>query len=241
MRYPGGKGRMYQRLISMMPPHRVYIETHLGGGAILRAKEPAECSIGVEIDPAVVAERRNDPEIQAEIVEKDAIVFLEGYGFLGDELVYCDPPYLPGARRRPKVYRFDYTERDHVELLAVLKRLPCAVMLSGYRSSLYDDALSGWQRVEFDVVTHAGVATEVVWMNYDKPLILHDYSHLGRGFREREAIKRRRGRLLSRIQSLSARERGALYAELASVEPDLFQAALSAGASPEDGHAGGSR
>ena len=31
MNYPGGKGGVYQRLINLMPPHEVYIETHLGG------------------------------------------------------------------------------------------------------------------------------------------------------------------------------------------------------------------
>ncbi|MCA6104920.1 hypothetical protein [Bradyrhizobium australafricanum] len=61
MRYLGGKGRIYQRLISMMPPHRVYIETHLGGCAIRRAKQPAQRSIGVEIGRSVVAKRRLDP------------------------------------------------------------------------------------------------------------------------------------------------------------------------------------
>jgi site-specific DNA-adenine methylase len=54
MRYPGGKGRCYQHLISLMPPHRTYIETHLGGGAVLRHKRPAETNIGLEKDEAVV-------------------------------------------------------------------------------------------------------------------------------------------------------------------------------------------
>ncbi|MFT3940222.1 hypothetical protein [Rhodopseudomonas sp.] len=66
----------------------------MGSGAVTRAKQPAEHSIGVEIDPAVVAERRRDPELRAEIIQADAVAFLAGYEFAGDELVYCDPPYL---------------------------------------------------------------------------------------------------------------------------------------------------
>src|SRR5687767_12605543 len=54
VRYPGGKFRCYQKLINLMPPHRVYIETHLGGGAVLRHKAPAELSIGIDSDPAVI-------------------------------------------------------------------------------------------------------------------------------------------------------------------------------------------
>ena len=55
MRYPGGKGisGVYQRLINEIPPHRVYIEPYLGGGALMRYKLPAEINIGLDVDPAV--------------------------------------------------------------------------------------------------------------------------------------------------------------------------------------------
>lgn len=33
-------------------------------------------------------------------------------------------------------YRYDYEQQDHVELIGILKSLPCAVMLSGYPSIL---------------------------------------------------------------------------------------------------------
>jgi hypothetical protein len=32
---------LYQNSIAMMPPHDTYIETHLGGGAVMRKKPPA--------------------------------------------------------------------------------------------------------------------------------------------------------------------------------------------------------
>ena len=51
MNYPGGKGGVYQKLINLMPPHEVYIETYLGGGAVIRNKKPAKRNIGIEIDP----------------------------------------------------------------------------------------------------------------------------------------------------------------------------------------------
>jgi len=40
-------------------------------------------------------------------------------------------------------------EHQHGELLEVLRRLPCAVMLSGYRSALYDDLLGDWRTIEY--------------------------------------------------------------------------------------------
>ena len=43
MSYPGGKAApgTFQKIINLMPPHEVYIEPFLGGGAILRKKLPA--------------------------------------------------------------------------------------------------------------------------------------------------------------------------------------------------------
>lgn len=51
MGYPGGKGRLWQDIVALMPPHDTYIETHLGGGAVIRNKRPARVNIGVDIDP----------------------------------------------------------------------------------------------------------------------------------------------------------------------------------------------
>ena len=54
--YPGGKNGAgtYQRLINLMPPHEVYIETHLGSGALLRRKRPAKKNVGIDLDPLVI-------------------------------------------------------------------------------------------------------------------------------------------------------------------------------------------
>ena len=50
MTYPGGKNGpgVYQTLINQIPPHDTYIETHLGGGAVLRHKRPAALNIGID-------------------------------------------------------------------------------------------------------------------------------------------------------------------------------------------------
>jgi DNA adenine methylase len=64
------------------------------------------------------------------------------------------------------------TEADHAELLDVLLRVEGKVMLSGYRSELYDRALRGWNRHTFDVPNHAAggrkkrTMTECLWCNF---------------------------------------------------------------------------
>ena len=207
MRYPGGKGKCYQHIINVLPPHTTYIETHLGGGAVLRHKKPADTSIGIDRDSAVIRRWRLLFPSLARYVESDAVDFLMSQRLAGDEVVYCDPPYLPGTRRRDRVYRHDYVESDHVRLLGAVRKLPCRVVVSGYPSKLYDEWLSGWSTQIFTAKSHDGIRKEKLWFNFAAPASLHDPRYLGRGFRERQTIKRRLERLQRRITTLSPQER----------------------------------
>ncbi|GLO06580.1 MULTISPECIES: DNA adenine methylase [Pseudomonas] len=210
MKYPGGKGKCYQRLINLMPPHQTYIESHLGGGAVMRNKKAAQRNIGLEIDPVVIEQWRAEQLGLCELHQVDAVTFLESFPFTGNELVYVDPPYVPETRRRAKVYRCDYTYADHQRLLDCLVSLPCKVMLSGYDNELYNSVLCGWRKVQFSAKTHTGVRKEVVWMNFDTPDRLHDCRYRGETFRERQNIQRRQARLRSRIDDMDAMERSEL-------------------------------
>lgn len=210
MRYPGGKGRSYPQLINLMPKHTTYVETHLGGGAVMRRKRPAERQVGIEIDPMVVARWRSKGKLAFDLIEADALTWLQSNPLDEGALVYADPPYLPSTRKQEKVYRFDYIERDHQLLLEVLKQQRCMVMISGYRSRLYDDTLKGWNCHSFFAKAHDGLREEMVWFNFDPPNELHDPEHMGRNFRERETISRRRTRLQHRIGSISLPEQHAL-------------------------------
>lgn len=206
MRYPGGKGKCYQRLINLMPPHQTYIETHLGGGAVMRNKKAAQKNIGVDADAKVIQRWQTEFPGLCDLHHIDAVTFLEGYSFEGQELIYVDPPYVPETRRRTKVYRCDYSQEDHIRLLRCLALLPCKVMLSGYDSDLYNQVLFGWRKVSFQAKTHVGMREETVWMNYEEPSRLHDTRYRGDTFRERQAIQRRQARLRARIQSLAPAE-----------------------------------
>ncbi len=209
MRYPGGKGKTYQHVVNLMPPHSVYIETHLGGGAVMRHKRAAARSIGIDLDERVIDEWKAAPGYSVELVHGKAEDFLRSYSFTGAELVYCDPPYHPATRRRERVYRYDYSERDHAELLKILIALPCKIVLSGYAHSLYDAMLMGWNCRQFEAMTHNGVREESLWFNFEPPMQLHDTRYLGADFRERQSTKRRLQRLQSKVVSMDPIERGA--------------------------------
>ncbi len=215
MHYPGGKGQQYQTIINLMPPHKVYIETHLGGGSIMRKKRPAKRNIGIEIDPETVQKWSTITSIEYELIYGDAIEYLSSYEFTGEELVYCDPPYLRHTRKKYyPLFKYEYREEDHIKLLEVIKRLPCMVMISGYESSLYMERLKGWNTYVFHATTHHGMATEWIWMNYPRPVQLHDYRYLGDTFRERERIKRKAQRWAAGLNKLPVLERQAILSAI---------------------------
>ena len=210
MRYPGGKGKCFQHLINLMPAHNTYIESHLGGGAVLRNKAPAERSIGIDKDPLVISEWNKRYFELCELIQADATEYLRNYEFKGNELIYSDPPYVPSTRRRLRVYKHDYTIVDHEHLLKTLKSLPCMVILSGYDNDIYNDTLTGWRKEVFMAKTHTDIRQECVWLNFDPPKKLHDATHLGSNFRERQTIKRRQERLHERIRNMDPLERSEL-------------------------------
>ncbi len=45
-----------QAIIATMPRHDTHIESHLGGGAIMKRKPPALKNIGIDLDPRAPAD-----------------------------------------------------------------------------------------------------------------------------------------------------------------------------------------
>lgn len=204
-----------QPIIALMPPHDTYIETHLGGGAIMKRKPPALHNIGIDLDARALARFRCDYPVEK--IHGCAHRFLAEYPFTGRELVYSDPPYLRHTRTSGRRYRFDYEAQDHLELLALLKRLPCPVILSGYPSPLYEEWLGDWQTVELQVMNQAGVRTEKLWFNFI-PQRLFWAGYAGKNFTDRQRIKRKAESWARRYQAMPRAERLAVLAGLMAVE-----------------------
>jgi hypothetical protein len=172
-------------------------------------------NIGVERNARVLERFRC--EYPVERIHGCAHRFLADTAFTGRELVYSDPPYLHTTRTCARRYRYDYSEQDHRDLLILLKRLPCAVMLSGYPSTLYDEQLSDWQTLELQVMNHAGVRTEKLWLNFT-PDRVHWARCAGKNFTDRQRIKRKAESWARRYQAMPPAERLAVLAGLMAVE-----------------------
>lgn len=87
-------------------------------------------------------------------------------------LLYCDPPYvlssISKSRNGRKIYDDVMTDEEHEEMLEVLAGHPGYVMLSGYASQVYDDALAGrgWGQRSITAATQKGdQREEVLWLN----------------------------------------------------------------------------
>jgi DNA adenine methylase len=215
MRYAGGKNAAgtWQRILNQIPPHATYIEPFCGSAAVLRKKRPAERSIAIDLDPRALAVLAGESSLPPNtlLLEECGIEFLETFAFTGDEFVYCDPPYLPETRVKRRLYDHEMSREQHERLLGVLLRLPCAVMLSGYRSALYARQLRRWRTDCFRVKTRGGTwATECLWMNYPAPAELHDPRFVGANYRQRENLSRQKRRWIARLGRMSAGQRQAL-------------------------------
>lgn len=219
MGYFGSKATsgLCQAIIAMMPPHDTYIESHLGGGAIMKRKPPALCNIGIDADPQAIADFQCPYPV--ELINGCAHRFLADYPFQGSELIYSDPPYLLCTRTSARRYRFDYAQHDHVRLLELLKALPCQVMISGYPSALYDQLLDGWQSIQLQVMNQDGVRTEKLWFNFTVDR-LHWASYAGKNFTHRQQVKRKAANWAKRYRALPHAQRLAVLAAMMAVEAE---------------------
>jgi DNA adenine methylase len=88
-----------------------------------------------------------------------------------DTLFYLDPPYLHATRTAHKAYAHEMSSEDHSALLGCITSVQGMVIISGYRSALYDRALAPWERHELEMPNHSGQGktkerrTEVLWLN----------------------------------------------------------------------------
>lgn len=85
-------------------------------------------------------------------------------------LHYVDPPYVHETRSMFKggksAYVHELDRAGHVRLLDAVRSLAGMVVLSGYSTALYDDALADWRRIEFKAFADgARERTEVLWLN----------------------------------------------------------------------------
>ena len=103
--------------------------------------------------------------LQGVVLENRAAVTLIEQHDSTDTLFYADPPYVHTTRKSRKDYRFEMSDKDHIELALKLNKAKGKVIVSGYDCGLYNELFKGWekrQRDDFSDGRHP--RTEVLWM-----------------------------------------------------------------------------
>lgn len=250
--YPGGKSGsgVFQRLINLIPPHRVLIVPFAGKCGVTRRIRPAEHTIVIDKDPEICEWwskwQRTARGRELEIHNCDGIDWMRfhfgcteysdarstvaGSSVAGsrttrqvmehlsyycdgsDVFVFCDPPYVLSERKRGRIYDCEMTDEDHIRLLGTMTSKQASryqIMICGYSSNLYEP-LDPWTTVHHRVPTRGGLQDEKIWINYEKPVFLHDYSFIGDGRRNRERIRRRQRNWKDQLMQMTEQERTAM-------------------------------
>ena len=63
--------------------------------------------------------------------------------------------YLHETRTATNAYEHEMSTADHARILTALVDVEGDVILSGYRSELYDDYLNNWRRLDMNIVNHS--------------------------------------------------------------------------------------
>lgn len=86
-----------------------------------------------------------------------------------ETVFYIDPPYVHSARGDSSAYGYEMTDEDHKNLAKVLNRVRGRVILSGYRTDLYDQLYRKWRREDAEARNCHSVRKlrqESAWLNF---------------------------------------------------------------------------
>lgn len=105
-----------------------------------------------------------------QIEHMDALRLIERYNS-PDVLMYLDPPYVRSIRKSGALYRHEMNDAGQKELLELITKSQAKIIISGYKSELYNSYLQGWNTdTIMSQTTSTAMAVEVIWMNYEPPI-----------------------------------------------------------------------
>lgn len=216
--YNGGKAGhgTYQAVINQIPQCKLFIDAMVGNGGIVRNLRLPDLTVINDIKagltasydctavPAVIKEQLDYRDLIAKYDwQRPSVVF------------YFDPPYLKSSRKSQKnLYDHEWNDQDHLQFLIDITQMKSNVLVSHYPCDLYDRALNSWRSVTYQSITRQGLATEKLWMNFPPPGRLQDYRYLGNSYTQRQAIKRQKNRIATKLATLPEQQLQAILEQL---------------------------
>lgn len=114
----------------------------------------------------VAGRLRHDRGHIIQIENQDAMKLIERHK-RENVLIYVDPPYVLQTRNG-RIYKHEFTDNQHIELLELLIEHPGPVIISGYNNSIYEKHLKNWNQEKREAQVEGGkVKTETIWLNYE--------------------------------------------------------------------------
>lgn len=219
--YPGNKNipGVYQKIINEIPFHNNYYELFCGGASIAKLLyDPISSVVKYnlnDIDKSVCTILKTkistlDLNNNISITSKNYLDIMQSDLSLAgvDTFVFMDPPYLHETRKNNiNLYKYEMNESDHMQLLLSSLQLKCNLMIIHPVCNLYDEVLKGWRKKILKIRYHNKTSIECLYMNYEKPNILQSDLYLGSNRTDRQRIKRKANRFISKLSTLPEQER----------------------------------
>lgn len=231
--YFGGKGGngTYQAIINHVPPLTAYYSLYLGNCGVTRRIKPAKVSFLNDIDPDVIkAWESLELPVNYCLHNLNAIDVLKGlqdgrdieltFGVPASErFILLDPPYRMDSRKsKANIYKFEVDEKHHSDLASqIVAMIDHKIMLCHYPDPFYDEVLAGWHTYDYMSMTRNGLVRDRIYYNYDlSNNLLHDYSYIGKNFRQREAWERKRLNFIKKLNELPELLRNSILSDITS-------------------------
>lgn len=202
---------VYHKILNEVPKCSTFVEAFAGSASISKIILEHNSNIGItlnEIDKAAAKQLlKSFPE--ANIINGDAMKLLTAYiKSESDHFIFIDPPYHHSTRpNSTKLYKHEMSNDQHRQLLNLANQSKNKIMIIHPKCDLYDKMLEGWRRVEVKIRYHKKTSVECIYMNYDKPKSLMVDKFLGKDCWDRQRIKRKVDRFISKLKQLPELER----------------------------------
>lgn len=212
--YKGSKGGegVYQRIINLVPPHRIWWEIFAGSAIVTKMIRAAEQSFVTEAEPLQAGRLKKELKDRAVVYNCAGSQKIDEICSGGvDTFIFADPPYLKETRTYQRdIYKVEWSRDDHWKWIQWCKSRGERIMITHPICDMYMIELKGWNRVTYTYNSRQGLRDNCIWMNYEKPEELHDYRYCGHNKTERQRIQRKIERELSKLSTLKAIERNAI-------------------------------
>jgi 16S rRNA G966 N2-methylase RsmD len=225
--YPGAKTNsgIIPFLVNEIPYHTRYFELCAGSAQLFRHKRRAAVNYLNDINPLVIAELFSSFGHEEEMIRYSTLPLLEFllyHTFTRNDFIYFDPPYPEDARRSgATLYEFEMLKRDqHSKFLSAVLAVNANITISSRPNELYDEMLKDWRRKEFETMGHRGAVTEVIYMNYEPPTLLHQYDMLGADCWDRQGTTRFKQRFAAKIDRIEPYDRHIMIQQLIEKYPE---------------------